>query len=79
MKFQFKTNINCSGCVEKVKPFLEGNKAIKKWEVDTAHKDKILKIETDRHLPIEKIMQVVEKAGFQIKPRSTGMLGKLFR
>lgn len=79
MKRQFKTNINCGGCIEKVKPHLDSAEIIQEWEVDIQHKDKILKIETDKNVPIEKIINVVEKAGFNIQPRKGGILGKLLK
>lgn len=64
---KFKTNINCSGCVGSVTPFLNAVDGIKDWQVDTANPDKILTIETDNKvLTAEKITQVVEKAGFKI-------------
>ncbi len=62
---QFKTNIKCGGCVETVTPFLNTVAEIKKWEVDTNHKDKILTVEfdgTNEHVVVQK----VEQAGFKI-------------
>lgn len=64
MKYQFKTNIKCGGCIEKVTPYLNSNNQIKKWEVDTASPLKILTVETD-HLSSEMIEQIVKQAGYK--------------
>jgi copper chaperone len=61
---KFKTNINCSGCVAKVTPFLDQAEGIEKWEVDVIHPDKILKVETSG-LKADKIVKILEKAGFK--------------
>jgi copper chaperone len=64
-KYQFKTNINCSGCVEKVTPFL--NKAdVTRWEVDTSNPQKILTVETDT-LSRDELEGLVKSAGFKIE------------
>lgn len=65
-KFQFKTNINCSGCVAKVTPYLEGNRDIKHWEVDTNSSNKVLRVEAE-HLSADDIKALVTKAGFKIE------------
>lgn len=65
-KLQFKTNINCGGCVTKVTPFLNDTQGISHWEVDTTNKDKILTVQTDG-ITNEEIIQKVQKAGFKIK------------
>nr|WP_315252595.1 heavy-metal-associated domain-containing protein [uncultured Flavobacterium sp.] len=63
---QFKTNINCDGCIAKVTPFLNEAKGINHWEVNTASKDKILTVQTDG-ITKEEIMQKVQEAGFKIE------------
>lgn len=65
-KFQFKTNINCSGCIAAVKPHLDNAKGIKKWEVDTTVPDKILTVEAEG-ISREEVVSVVEKAGYKVK------------
>lgn len=60
---KFKTNINCGGCVKAVTPFLNGEKEIAHWEVDTADPDKILTVSTST-LSAEDVEQVVKKAGY---------------
>lgn len=64
--FQFKTNINCGGCIKAVTPFLGKIAAIKEWHVDTEHPDKILTIDADGISEAE-IMAVVSKAGYTIE------------
>lgn len=63
-QYQFKTNINCSGCVAKVTPALDQNKEIKDWKVDTNSPNKILTVETES-LDEEQIKSIVEKVGFK--------------
>jgi len=64
---QFKTNINCGGCVARVTPRLNETKGILSWKVDTDHPDKILTVETGT-LGSENIIEVVKKVGFNIEP-----------
>ena len=64
---QFRTNINCSGCVARVTPKLNETMGIKSWKVDTDNPEKILTVETET-LGSENIVEVVKKAGFNIEP-----------
>jgi hypothetical protein len=61
----FKTNINCSSCVAKVTPFLNSNRSIEEWGVDTSTPDKILSIKGSM-LSAKEINESVTKAGFKI-------------
>jgi copper chaperone len=63
---KFKTNINCSNCVEKVKPFLDSAKGIDSWEVDTTDRNKILTIEGD-DIYESAVIEGIQKAGFSIE------------
>jgi len=63
---QFKTNINCSGCVAKVTPFLNEANNIVHWEVDTNNKDKILSVHS-KGITTEEVIQKVQEAGFKIE------------
>ena len=63
---KFKTNINCSGCVEKVTPFLNDANGICHWDVDTANKDKILSVHSEE-ITEEEVIQKVQDAGFKIE------------
>lgn len=64
MEYQFKTNINCGGCIAKIAPYINANKGIQKWKVDTANPAKILTIETE-NLSGDEVKQIVETAGFK--------------
>ncbi|HSD13174.1 MAG TPA: heavy-metal-associated domain-containing protein [Flavobacterium sp.] len=63
---QFKTNINCSGCVAKVTPFLNPLLGENRWEVDTTAKDKILTVSAD-NLDEKALLEQVKNAGFKIE------------
>jgi copper chaperone len=62
---QFKTNINCGGCIKAVTPTLNQQAGVGNWQVDTANPDKILTVTTDKLTPAE-VVQAVEQAGFKI-------------
>lgn len=63
-EYQFKTNINCGGCVAKVTPSLNENPDIKEWKVDTTNPKKVLTVKTD-NLQEEDVKGIVAKAGFK--------------
>ncbi len=65
-KFQFKTNINCGGCIASVTPFLNEAEGIAHWEVDTTNKNKILLVESEG-ISEQEIIAVVQKAGYKIE------------
>jgi copper chaperone len=62
--YQFKTTINCGGCVAKVTPHLNAEANIKRWEVDINNPEKVLTVETESLEPAE-IKAMVEKLGFK--------------
>jgi len=64
---QFKTNINCGGCIARVTPRLNEVKGISSWKVDTDNPDKILTVESES-LSYEPIIEAVKKVGFNIQP-----------
>lgn len=64
MKHEFKTNINCGGCVAAVTPHLNAAKEIKSWKVDTQNPNKVLTVETDG-LGEAEVSALVQKAGFK--------------
>ncbi|MEM1405160.1 MAG: heavy-metal-associated domain-containing protein [Bacteroidota bacterium] len=66
---KFKSNINCTGCLSKVTPVLNEEKAIEKWDVDLESDDRILTVETS-NLDAEKVKQTVQKAGFNLEELS---------
>ncbi|PRY06409.1 copper chaperone [Pontibacter ummariensis] len=61
---QFKTNINCGGCVSKVTPVLNASEGVCEWNVDTSNRDKVLTVKTDT-LSAHEIIAAVVKAGFK--------------
>lgn len=63
---RFKTNINCSGCVSAIKPHFRRTNDVVSWKVDLNNPGKIL-IVTGENLKSEKIIKLVEEAGFVIK------------
>ena len=67
MKQQFKTNINCGGCVKAVTPRLDAAKEIINWQVDTQHPDKVLTVETEQW-DAEAVCRLLQKAGFKAEP-----------
>ena len=69
MKYKYKTNINCGGCVASVTPHLNASNDIKSWEVDTANPQKVLTVETD-NLSDEAVREIVVKAGYKAEKLS---------
>jgi len=65
-KVQFKTNINCGNCIQKVTPILDGIEGIQEWSVDTNTAQKILTVETNI-VPAEEIITNIYEAGFDIE------------
>ncbi|GAC1422851.1 MAG: hypothetical protein NVS9B7_13630 [Flavisolibacter sp.] len=63
-QYQFKTNINCGGCVAKLTPLLNENPQIKEWKVDTANPNKILTVEAE-NLGAELVKKIIAEAGFK--------------
>lgn len=63
---KFKTNINCSGCVAKVTPFLNKAEGICHWDVNTANKDRTLTVHSEG-ITEKEVIQKVQEAGFKIE------------
>jgi copper chaperone len=61
---QFKTNINCGGCIAKITPDLNSTTGIKSWKVDTTNPNKVLTVETEQ-LTAEQVIESVKQAGFK--------------
>lgn len=72
---QFKTTINCGGCIKSVTPFLDSIPEIVHWEVDTNNHEKILTVFGDLIDPDE-VIRKVKQAGFEISAIPAGE-GKL--
>lgn len=68
-QYQFKTNINCGGCVAKVTPVLNNNPEVQQWQVDTNNPNKVLTVQSET-LQEEDIKALVQKAGFKAEQLS---------
>lgn len=66
-EFQFKTNLNCSGCVSKVQTDLDTAEGIRDWNVDTTDNDKILTVNSEG-ITEEEVVAIVNKRGFKADP-----------
>ena len=64
----FATNINCGSCVRSVTPFLDELDGVTIWRVDVEDDRKVLTVEGTASEA--EIMEVVEGAGYDIKPLS---------
>lgn len=64
---EFKTNINCSGCIAKVTPLMDQVAGKEGWQVDTTRPDKLLTV-TNGQLSAAIVIETIKKAGFQIEP-----------
>lgn len=64
--YLFKTSINCSGCLSRVKPILDKEPCINSWSVDLEHPDKVLTVTTEDCEPAD-IMDIIDNAGFEIE------------
>ncbi len=65
-KLQFKTNINCNGCIRSVTGFINDVPGIQHWEVDIDNPEKILTVQGN--VTPEAVVEAVEEAGFDIAP-----------
>ncbi len=60
---EFKTNIKCAGCEEKVTPALDELAGKGNWKVDLAHPDRILAV-TAEGIDADKVAQALQQNGF---------------
>ena len=63
-EFQFKTNINCGGCIASVKPHLDSAEGICEWNVDTTNKDKILTVKSEG-ITGDEVVAILKKIGYK--------------
>ncbi|MBS1666484.1 heavy-metal-associated domain-containing protein [Chitinophaga defluvii] len=66
-EFQFKTNLNCGGCVSKVQSDLDNAEGICHWNVDTNNADKILTVKSEG-ITEDEVVAIVKSKGFKIEP-----------
>jgi len=62
---QFKTTIKCSGCIEKVTPFLNETVGANNWEVDLQNPQKVLTIPNAEQLQSGEVVEALAKAGYK--------------
>lgn len=66
---QFKTNLNCGGCVSKVQADLDKASGILEWHVDTANSDKILTVNA-QGITEDEVVAIIKSKGFKAEPVS---------
>ena len=62
---RFKTTIKCTGCIEKVTPYLNEAAGKDNWQVDLQNSDKVLTIATGKAINEEVIAEALQKAGYK--------------
>ena len=62
---RLKTNLNCNACIAAVKPYLDSDPSISRWEVDVAVPEKTLTVEGDS-VSTDTVKAAVAKAGFKV-------------
>lgn len=73
---KFKTNINCSGCVQQVQPYLDNVSGVTHWEVDTQNRQKLLSVEGQADQ--KAIEDAISSAGFKAEPVKASFFRRLF-
>lgn len=63
MDTKFKTNLKCSGCVEKVTPYLNETIGENRWKVDMDNPVKVLTVDGDANEAAVK--EAFQKAGYK--------------
>jgi copper chaperone len=69
----FKTNMKCSGCIEKITPALNELAGKDHWVVDLTNPDKTLTVSVDG-LQTGDIQSAVEEAGFKAEKLKTKLI-----
>jgi len=62
-KQQFKTNIKCEGCVEKVTPFLNETAGNGNWSVDLTNPSRVLTVNGE--VAEAHVREALQKAGYK--------------
>ena len=63
-ELKFKSKINCTGCLSKVKPVLDSEDRIETWEVDLQSDDRILTVKTNG-MEVEEVQGKLAEVGFE--------------
>ncbi len=64
---QFKTNLNCGGCVSKVQSDLDQADGIREWNVDITNSDKTLTVKSEG-VTEDEIVAIIKSKGFKAEP-----------
>ena len=67
---KFKTNIQCTGCIEKITPYLHKIPAISNWKVDLKDPQRPLSVTTsagDTASTEQAVITQIKAAGYQIE------------
>jgi len=62
----FKTNMKCSGCIEKVTPELNELLGKDHWKVDLQNPNKTLTV-TGEDLEVKDVQSVFQRVGFKVE------------
>ena len=61
--YRFKTNLKCGGCIQSVRPYLDGIREIREWSVDLNDPDRLLTVDSD-YVDPGKIILAFAAAGY---------------
>ncbi|WP_353182823.1 heavy-metal-associated domain-containing protein [Parapedobacter lycopersici] len=64
---QFKTNLNCGGCVSKVQADLDNASGVCEWNVDINNSDKILTVKSEG-ISEDEVIAIIRSKGFKAEP-----------
>jgi copper chaperone len=62
---RFKTTIKCTGCIEKVTPYLNEVAGEDNWQVDLQNPDRVLTIIPGETVKEKAIIDALQKAGYK--------------
>lgn len=63
---KFKSNIKCTGCLQKVTPHLDSTEGIENWEVDLKNPEKVLTVQGSG-ITEEQVREAIQKAGYSVE------------
>ncbi|HRE51168.1 MAG TPA: heavy-metal-associated domain-containing protein [Flavitalea sp.] len=66
-EFRFRTNLNCGGCVSKVKADLDNAEGLSEWNVDIDNADKILTVKS-KGITKDEVAAIIKSKGFKAEP-----------
>jgi copper chaperone len=60
---KFKTNVKCDGCVAKIKPLLDSDKSIEKWDVDLNDPNRTMTVTGE--FDAQTVESLMQQAGYK--------------